>query len=209
MVDLRLATGLEDCRHDMVSLLDHNTIQYSPGIPESFLRGCGVPEPVIASWREISPQRLVFDSCFISHSSVDAEFAHKLTGDLGSAGIKCWFAPHHVLPGKKLFDQIDQAIGVYDRLLLILSEASMASEWVKTEIANAREKEQQQERKILFPISIVPYEQVRQWRAFDADRHKDSAREIREYFIPDFTKWKDHDVYKAAFEQLLKGLKAD
>jgi len=27
---------------------------------------------------------------------------------------------------------------------------------------------------------------------FDADTGKDSAREIREYFIPDFSNWKNH-----------------
>jgi hypothetical protein len=32
---------------------------------------------------------------------------------------------------------------------------------------------------------------------------KDSAREIREYFIPDFSEWKEHDKYKKAFERLL------
>jgi hypothetical protein len=32
------------------------------------------------------------------------------------------------------------------------------------------------------------------------------AREIREYFIPDFSNWKDHDAYKSAFDRLLKDL---
>jgi hypothetical protein len=35
------------------------------------------------------------------------------------------------------------------------------------------------------------------------------AREIREYFIPDFSYWKDHDAFEAAFARLLKDLKAD
>jgi hypothetical protein len=39
-----------------------------------------------------------------------------------------------------------------------------------------------------------------------AARH--SAREIREYFIPDFSEWKEHDKYKKAFERLLGDLKA-
>jgi hypothetical protein len=37
---------------------------------------------------------------------------------------------------------------------------------------------------------------------------KDSAREIREYFIPDFSQWKDHDSYVKAFDRLLRDLKA-
>ena len=41
------------------------------------------------------------------------------------------------------------------------------------------------------------------------DRGIDSAREIREYFIPDFSNWKDHDSYAKAFDRLLRDLKAD
>ena len=37
---------------------------------------------------------------------------------------------------------------------------------------------------------------------------KDMAVEVREYFIPDFSTWKDHDAYKKAFDRLLRDLKA-
>ena len=46
-------------------------------------------------------------------------------------------------------------------------------------------------------------------QAFDADTGKDSAREVREYFIPDFSNWKDHDSYQAGFQRLLRDLKAE
>ena len=35
----------------------------------------------------------------------------------------------------------------------------------------------------------------------------DCARDIREYFIPDFSNWKDHDSYQKAFERLVRDLK--
>ncbi len=63
-------------------------------------------------------------------------------------------------------------------------------------------------RRMLFPIRLVDFETVRQWKCFDADTGKDLAREIREYFIPDFSNWKDYDAYKKAFERLLQNLKA-
>ena len=62
----------------------------------------------------------------------------------------------------------------------------MTSEWVSTEIAQARKKDVTQKRQVLFPISIVLFKEIESWELFDADRGKDSAREIREYFIPDF-----------------------
>ena len=84
----------------------------------------------------------------------------------------------------------------------------MASDWVGTEIAKAREQEAREKKQMLFPITIAPFEAVKQWKKFDADRGKDSAREIREYFIPDFSNWKDHDSYQSALSRLVSDLKA-
>ena len=97
---------------------------------------------------------------------------------------------------------------MYDALRLILSDASMNSIWVKIEVANARAREEQQKRQMLFPITIVVFDGVKECRLFDADTGIDSAREIREYFIPDFSNWKDHDSYQKAFSRLLRDLKA-
>jgi hypothetical protein len=61
----------------------------------------------------------------------------------------------------------------------------------------------------LFPIRLVDFEAIRAWGCFDADSAKDLAVEIREYFIPDFTNWKDHDAFETAFARLLRDLKAE
>jgi CheY-like chemotaxis protein len=145
-------------------------------------------------------------SCFISYSTKDQEFAERLHLDLRANGIRCWFAPHDMQGGKKLHEQIDEAIRLSDRLLLILSEHSMSSEWVKTEIACARQKELRDRRKVLFPISLVPFACIREWKCFDADTGKDSAREIREYYIPDFSGWRNADSYCRSLELLSRDL---
>ena len=145
----------------------------------------------------------------LSPHPLDQAFAEQLYADLQNKNVRCWFAPHDIQGGKKIHEQIDEAIRKYERLLLILSEASMNSEWVKTEIANARQKELAQGGRVLFPITLVPFETVKKWKNFDADTGKDSAREIREYYIPDFSDWKSHDKYQDAFERLLKDLKAE
>ena len=56
---------------------------------------------------------------------------------------------------------------------------------------------------------LAPYEVLRDWECFAADTGKDSAREIREYFIPDFSHWKNHDRYQQAFERLVSDLKVE
>jgi TIR domain/Pentapeptide repeats (8 copies) len=206
--NLKDVLGLDACMHFGPSILDHRTLAKSGTLPLSFLRGCGFSDEYIDYLPSLFNQAIQFYSCFISYSTKDQAFADRLYADLQNKGVRCWFAPHDMQGGKKLHEQIDEAIRVYDRLLLILSEASMNSEWVKTEIANARQKELGKGERVLFPISLVPFETIRRWKTFDADTGKDSNREIREYFIPDFTDWKNHDNYQHAFERLLKDLKA-
>ena len=77
-----------------------------------------------------------------------------------------------------------------------------------TEIAKARRREVSETRRVLFPIRLVPFEILRDWECFDADTGKDSAREIREYFVPDFSNWESHDSYQEAFQRLVSDLKA-
>jgi hypothetical protein len=174
---------------------------------EAFLRGCGLPEAYIGYLPSILEDPVQFYSCFISYATSDQDFAERVHADLQAHGVRCWFAPHHIQGGQKIHVQIDEAIRVYDRLLLIVSEQSMKSRWVKTEITNARKKELHSGRQVLFPVRLVDFEAIRDWKLFDSDVGDDSACEIREYFIPDFSNWKDHDLYKSAFDRLLKDLK--
>ena len=137
--------------------------------------------------------------------AVRQEFDERLHADLQAKGVRCWFAPHDIQGGRKIHEQIDEAIRLHDRLLLILSEHSMSSEWVKTEIAKARKREVKEGKRVLFPVRLVGFETLRDWECFDGDTGKDSAREIREYFIPDFSNWKDHDSYQRAFRAAGEG----
>ncbi|MDZ4346837.1 MAG: toll/interleukin-1 receptor domain-containing protein, partial [Candidatus Binatia bacterium] len=210
-LNLRGVKGLESVTHSGPSIIGIDTIYLSNGeIPEVFLRGAGVPDNFITYIKSLVGAALDFYSCFISFSTKDQEFADRLYADLQSKGVRCWFAPHDIQGGKKIHEQIDAAIRIYDKLLLILSDTSMASEWVKTEIAHARQKEKEQGRRVLFPITLVNFSKIKKWKSFDADIGKDSAREIREYYIPDFSNWNsDHVSYKKEFEHLLRDLKAE
>jgi hypothetical protein len=62
---------------------------------------------------------------------------------------------------------------------------------------------------VLFPVRLVDFEVLRDWECFDADGGFDSAPEIREYFILNFSQWKDHDAYQKALEWLLRDLKTE
>ena len=208
-VDLSTAKGLETVHHQGPSTIGVDTIYRSKGkIPEVFLRGAGLPDEFVAYIGSLVGRPIQFYSCFISYSTKDQEFADRLYESLQNKGVRCWFAPHDVKAGEKLHEQIDEAIRLHDKLLLILSEHSMNSEWVKTEIFNAREREVAKRKRKLFPVRLVPFETLYDWKCFDAKTGKDLAREIAEYFIPDFANWKDHDSYQNGFERLLKDLKS-
>ncbi|MGA2592873.1 MAG: toll/interleukin-1 receptor domain-containing protein [Bryobacteraceae bacterium] len=201
--------GLDTCAHFGPSTLDHRTLAKSGRLPLEFLRGCGLPDKLIDYLPSLLNEAIQFYSCFISYSTEDQTFAERLHADLQDKGVRCWFAPHDIQGGKKIHEQIDEAIRVYDRLLLIVSTHSMKSEWVRTEIARARRRELRENRRMLFPVRLVDFETVRDWECFDGDTGKDSAREIREYFIPDFCNWKDFDSYETAFERLVRDLKTE
>lgn len=209
-VDLSEVKGLDMVYHIGPSTIGIDTIYKSKGnILHKFLLDSGMPQEALDYLLPLAGKAIDFYSCFISYSSKDQAFAERLHADLQAKGVRCWFAPHNIQGGKKIYEQIDHAIRLHDKLLLVLSDHSMNSDWVKTEVYNARQQEEAENRRKLFPLSLVTYEAVRQWRAFDADIGKDMAREVREYFIPDFTHWKDHDAYQTAFERLLRDLKAE
>jgi uncharacterized protein YjbI with pentapeptide repeats len=211
-VDLRRAKGLELVKHQAPSNLSIDAIYASEGlIPEAFLLGCGVPESFIAQISALvgAVRPIQFHSCFISYSKKDGEFATRLHARMRQARLRVWFAPEDIKGGKKLYEQINRAIQVYDRLLLVLSGNSMKSEWVMTEIRRARKTEVKEGRRKLFPIRLVDYDAVREWECFDADSGKDLAVEVREYYIPDFSNWKNHDDFEREFNHLYESLKAE
>ncbi len=210
-VDLSGVSGLNDMIHYASSTIDVDTLYISHGqIPEKFLRDCGVPDEIIDIARTIrNGPPIQWHSCFISHSTKDEEFARCLHSRMRAANMRVWFAPEDLKGGKKLHEQLFEAIQIHDRLLIVLSEHSIQSEWVMTEIRKARETEKKEKRRKLFPIRLTDFETLRDWTCFDADTGKDLAVEVREYFIPDFSNWKDHDAFESAFARLKKDLEAE
>ena len=164
---------------------------------------CAYKEPEYVEFH-LSQRR--FYSCFISHSSQDKDFVEKLNEYLRLNGVHVWYAPENLLPGEKIYDQIKRAIGSFDKLLLVLSEDSIKSNWVATEIINAKQKEEQEGNQVLFPVAITSMEKIKSWQYFDSDSGKDVAKEMREYFIPDLSDWRNDEALMVNAEKLLKGL---
>jgi TIR domain len=169
-------------------------------LPLAFLRGCGLPDALINYLPSLLNQPFQFYSCFISYASKDQAFAERLHSDLQNKGVLCWFAPEDLKIGDRIRPRIDETIRVYDKLLLILSKTSMASQWVEQEVETALARERQQGTTILFPVRIDNTVMTLEtgWPAL--------IRNTRN--IGDFRRWKTHDVYQQAFARLLRDLTA-
>ncbi len=200
------ANGLEKVIHEGPSTIGIQTMYRSQGrIPEAFLRGAGVPDDFITHIGSLTRKALEFYSCFISYSSKDYPFAKRLHADLQAKGVRCWFAPEDLKIGAETRQAIDVAIRTHDKLLLILSEHSVESGWVQTEVETAFEHERQRRNQghkgaiVLFPVRLDS-------AVMDTDYSWAAAiRRMRN--IGDFTRWKDHDSYSEVFDRLLRDLK--
>jgi hypothetical protein len=192
--------GLETCLHEGPSTLDHRTLAKSWPLPLVFLRSCGLPDTLINYLPSLLNEPFQFYSCFISYASRDQAFAERLYADLQNKGVRCWFAPEDMKIGDRLRPRIDETIRVYDKLLLVLSKTSVASQWVEQEVETALAREHQQGTTILFPVRIDNTVMTLEtgWPAL--------IRHTRN--IGDFRRWKTHDVYQQAFDRLLWDLKA-
>jgi uncharacterized protein YjbI with pentapeptide repeats len=219
--DLSHTLGIQDVNHTFPSVIDIDTFHRSSSkIPLSFLRGCGLTDLDIEYVRLANPGLdpdevtdiaykihdiyvkggIQYYSCFISYSNNDEEFARYLHDDLQNSGVRCWFARENMKIGDRIRPRIDQEIRLCDKLLVILSENAIKSEWVGDEVEAALEEENTSCRTILLPIRLD--DTVMKIRDGWAAKIK------RTRHIGDFSNWKDRARYQKAFDTLLKDLKA-
>jgi hypothetical protein len=220
--NLAAVRGLETCDHSGPSVLDHRPLALSGPLPLAFLRGCGLNDWEIEATKLYQPgltptqinaivyriydlradPLFQFYSCFISYASKDYAFAERLYADLQNKGVRCWFALEDMKAGDRIRDTIDQQIRLREKLLVVLSSASIASAWVEDEVEAALEKERTspERRTVLVPIKIdhAVEEAPQAWaRTIKRTRH-----------IGDFTHWDNDREYEKAVARLLRDLKA-
>lgn len=161
-VDLSEAADLEFASHFAPSSLGIDTVIRSKGrIPETFLRGLGLPDYAIQAIPKLAhPGSPGYARCFISYSHQDAIFAEHLHGSLQAQGIRCWLDKHDLLGGEEILRAIHRGIQRGGRLLLCCSGASLQSWWVRREVDFALDKERSLQtyrasaRRLLIPLAL-------------------------------------------------------
>ncbi len=201
-IDLRMVKGLETVIHRGPSEISTSTLSRSQGhIPKAFLRGVGLDDPTINFARALINNSMEYYTCFISYSSKDQAFAEQLHTNLQNEGIRCWFAPEGVKISEKFKQRIDESIRQYDKLLLVLSEHSVNSQWIENEVETAFKKEHQYNAQALFPIKLdEAVMQISKAWAANLRRERDTV---------DFVYWKERDEFFKSFKQLIRDLKAN
>ena len=81
-------------------------------------------------------------SAFISYATeADRETAFRIVEHLEAFGLKCWIAPRNVRAGKQYAGEIVRGIGTSRCFLLLLSQASNSSKFVRREVEQADRKD--------------------------------------------------------------------
>jgi hypothetical protein len=89
---------------------------------------------------------------FISYSHEDRAFVDRLAVQLGARKAKVWLDKWELHVGDSLITRIQDAIAGASALLVVLSKASVKSEWCKKELSAGLVRELEERRVVVLPI---------------------------------------------------------
>ena len=131
---------------------------------------------------------------FISYKSDEEEYAKRVRDVLEQNGISCWMAPDSIPVGSNYMKQIPQAIDNCKAMIVLVSEKSQHSTWVKNEFSQAVSKEKLVIPYVIqdcpledeFAFSMSTMQQVFAWKDEEAALQR-VVRDIREVLGQDST----------------------
>lgn len=223
-LSLRSAHHLVEAEHLGPSHLSTSTLVLSRGqIPAAFLKGCGLQDWEIAAAKLYDPnlstaeitdlqyevfrlrttRPLMVNNLFVSYSHVDADFAEALRQRLDERGVRCWQDIHDMTAGR-METQIDRAMRLHPVVLLILSENSVNSDWVESEVRKARELEKELRAKgmpkdVLLPVALDDAWKTCDWPGW-------LRQQMEDYYVVPFEGWEVPAVMDRQFEKVVAGL---
>lgn len=200
-IDLSRAIGLDTVYQLTPSTIGLDTLSRSKtAIPEAFLHGAKIHKNLLTSIHEQGKAPFDYFTTFISYAGEDREFVQSLHDALQQAGVWCWFAPSSLRAGDYFKGHLDKAIKQCEKMLVVLSEHSVASNWVRYEVDLARQKERKRNTRVLVPICIdTAVLDKLKWATFI---HK--SRHIRV-----FEDWTNPSSYQESLKLLLSDLRMD
>jgi type III secretory pathway component EscV len=95
---------------------------------------------------------------FLSHSSADKNLARRLAHDLQSANVDVWLDQWEIRIGEEFVQRIEQGLDQVEFVIVLLTHASVASEWVDREWRHKVQHEAQTKRIAVVPVRAEPCE---------------------------------------------------
>lgn len=91
---------------------------------------------------------------FLSHSSLDRQFASDLAGMIRRHGIPVWYSQTNIVGAQQWQDEMGAALQRCDWFAIILSPQSADSMWVKREVSYALQQNRFENK--IVPITFQP-----------------------------------------------------
>lgn len=91
---------------------------------------------------------------FLSHSHQDKPFVRKLAAELRHHGHIVWIDEAEILIGDSLIRKIEEGLDKVDYVIAVISESSVASEWVRKELDAAMNKEIGAKKIVVLPVLL-------------------------------------------------------
>jgi hypothetical protein len=88
---------------------------------------------------------------FISYSTKDVTLANVVRNELTAMSLNVWFDSYVIQPGQHISTQIAEGMNATDYVVVLISENSNQSDWVKREISLAFDLSQKK------GLSIIPF----------------------------------------------------
>jgi len=149
---------------------------------------------------DLSPPQ--YRSCFISHSSKDLSFAHKLRDALVDRGVKAWLATRDSTPGSQVFAQLEEQIRKHERFVLCCSRAAKSSKWVITEVSLALSLARRKGEAIADRFVVLNLQA-------QEPRFSGPFQELQGHVFVDLSGWNAGVQFQRGLGELLKSLRID
>lgn len=91
---------------------------------------------------------------FVSYAHVDKPFAHRLAAALEERGCRSWVDEFELRAGDSLTERIAAALTTADFVVLLVSSASVASNWCRRELQMALSTSLSEGRTIVLPVRL-------------------------------------------------------
>jgi len=205
-VDLSLSTGLETTQHYGLSMLGTDTYLRSKGrIPDVFLRGCGIPDNVIAVLPSLVAETLKNPSLQILYHVDDQAFVDQLHQRLTASGFRVWLHGRDYWLGDKERQYASMVMGdTFDYRIVCSSQSSLASKWFNiTDKHGVHIFHRRPEGEKGFVILDLD------GRLRELDTPQPLVGRLQQKTIQPYNDWQNADTFDESFDYLVRWLRGD